>query len=327
MSGPFRTDPRSPVSSGRFLALLWACGLTTQWPPRPGLPGRPGDHSKARCAAVWTPGRPPDRTQETKICPSSEPGDLGKSCHPWAPEPLLTEEPGRWTQLWVHVGTCSGEVGPRSSEPPTPQLLVGCAPLPTTPMRSSLPGSALCWRVQLRVNPGLIPGSGRSPGGGNGNLLQCMFSPGESHGQRSLAGHSPWSSKESDTSEQQVKGEAVTRWSFRLAPPCPPLHPSSPRDSPPTAVLRIFFHLSSLWTAPCSGLPSDTSHNAPLGGSLLRPAHLVVVSSRPLRGLPFLADPSSPLEIGPDAPEEAGLPRVLWSPLQGPMEDLSLLVM
>ena len=110
--------------------------------------------------------------------------------------------------------------------------------------------------------------------------------------------------------------------------PAPP-NPLDPRllDSPPTSVLRIVLHLSSLWTAPCSGLPSDTSCNAPLGGSLLRPAHLVVVSSRPLRGLPFLADPSSPLEIGPDAPEEAGLPRVLWSPFQGPMEGLSLLVM
>ena len=29
-----------------------------------------------------------------------------------------------------------------------------------------------------------------------------VFSPGESHGQRSLAGHSPWGCKESDTTEQ-----------------------------------------------------------------------------------------------------------------------------
>ena len=36
---------------------------------------------------------------------------------------------------------------------------------------------------------GLIPGSGRSPGGGHGNPLQysCPESP---HGQRSLAGYS-----------------------------------------------------------------------------------------------------------------------------------------
>ena len=44
---------------------------------------------------------------------------------------------------------------------------------------------------------GLIPGSGRSPGGGNGNLT-LVFLPGESHGQRSLAGYSLWSSKELD---------------------------------------------------------------------------------------------------------------------------------
>ena len=44
---------------------------------------------------------------------------------------------------------------------------------------------------------GLIPGSGRSPGGGNGNLLQypCLVNP---HEQRSLAGYSSWGCKESD---------------------------------------------------------------------------------------------------------------------------------
>ena len=44
-----------------------------------------------------------------------------------------------------------------------------------------------------------IPGSGRSPGGGHGNPLQyfCL----EPFGQRSLAGHSPWGLKESDTTE------------------------------------------------------------------------------------------------------------------------------
>ena len=39
---------------------------------------------------------------------------------------------------------------------------------------------------------GLIPGWGRAPEGGHGNPLQysCLESP---HGQRSLAGYSPWS--------------------------------------------------------------------------------------------------------------------------------------
>ena len=48
---------------------------------------------------------------------------------------------------------------------------------------------------------GSIPGLGRSPGGGHGNPLQysCLENP---HGQRSLAGCSPWGCKESDTTEQ-----------------------------------------------------------------------------------------------------------------------------
>ena len=49
-------------------------------------------------------------------------------------------------------------------------------------------------------DPGLIPGLGRFPGGGNGNPLQysCLENP---HGQRSLMGHSPWGFKESYTTE------------------------------------------------------------------------------------------------------------------------------
>ena len=49
--------------------------------------------------------------------------------------------------------------------------------------------------------PGLIPGSGRSPGEGNGNPLQysCPENP---HGQRTLAGYSPWGHRESDMTKQ-----------------------------------------------------------------------------------------------------------------------------
>ena len=47
---------------------------------------------------------------------------------------------------------------------------------------------------------GLTPGSGRSPGEGNGNSLQ-YFLPGESHGLRSLVGYSPYRHKELDTTE------------------------------------------------------------------------------------------------------------------------------
>ena len=48
---------------------------------------------------------------------------------------------------------------------------------------------------------GSIPGLGRSPGGGHGNPFQysCLENP---HGQRSLAGYSPWDCKELDTTEE-----------------------------------------------------------------------------------------------------------------------------
>ena len=48
---------------------------------------------------------------------------------------------------------------------------------------------------------GLIPGSGRSPGGGHGNSLQCscLENP---QGQRSLVGNCPWGREEVDTTEE-----------------------------------------------------------------------------------------------------------------------------
>ena len=46
---------------------------------------------------------------------------------------------------------------------------------------------------------GLIPGSGRSPGEGNGNTP--VFLPGKFHGQRSLVVYIPWGPKESDMTE------------------------------------------------------------------------------------------------------------------------------
>ena len=44
---------------------------------------------------------------------------------------------------------------------------------------------------------GSIPGSGRSPAGGHGNLFHAELS-GEFHGQTSLAGYSPQGHKELD---------------------------------------------------------------------------------------------------------------------------------
>ena len=46
---------------------------------------------------------------------------------------------------------------------------------------------------------GSIPGLGRSSGGGHGNPLIFLENP---HGQRSLAGYSPWVHKELDMTER-----------------------------------------------------------------------------------------------------------------------------
>ena len=92
----------------------------------------------------------------------------------------------------------------------------------SSPFLCPLPSSSTKLRVDLNVfvlqnraslvaqmvkNPcnagdlGLIPGMGRSPGGGPGNPLQysCLEN---SHGQRTLVGYSPWGHKESDTTER-----------------------------------------------------------------------------------------------------------------------------
>ena len=48
---------------------------------------------------------------------------------------------------------------------------------------------------------GLIPGLGRSPGGGLVNPLQYSYLE-NPHGPRSLAGYSPWGRKELGTAEE-----------------------------------------------------------------------------------------------------------------------------
>ena len=63
---------------------------------------------------------------------------------------------------------------------------------------------------------GSIPGLGRSPGGGHGNPLQysCLENP---QGQRSLAGYSPWGSKELDTTEQWRPAQQPLRRASQVA--------------------------------------------------------------------------------------------------------------
>ena len=65
----------------------------------------------------------------------------------------------------------------------------------------NFPGGSVVKNLPAKAgNLGLIPGSGRSPGGGAWQPTP-VFLPGESHGQRSLVGYSPWGRKDSDMTE------------------------------------------------------------------------------------------------------------------------------
>ena len=65
---------------------------------------------------------------------------------------------------------------------------------------------------------GSIPVSRRSPGGGHSN--PPVFLPGESHGQRSLAGYSPWGCKESDMTEVTLHSQITLSISAMLFSIC-----------------------------------------------------------------------------------------------------------
>ena len=66
---------------------------------------------------------------------------------------------------------------------------------------------------------GSIPGLGRSPGRGHSNPLQysCLENP---HGQRSLAGFSPCSCKESNTTERISTAQVMARHGDGVNHPC-----------------------------------------------------------------------------------------------------------
>ena len=64
-------------------------------------------------------------------------------------------------------------------------------------------------------NQSLIPGSGRFPGEGNG-LPISVFLPGEFHGQRNLAGCSPWGCKESDTLKKHFRNTLKVHFTDRF---------------------------------------------------------------------------------------------------------------
>ena len=56
---------------------------------------------------------------------------------------------------------------------------------------------------------GLILGLGRSRGGGHDNTSCPVVLPGESCGQRSLAGYSPWDRKESDMTDRLSRAHST----------------------------------------------------------------------------------------------------------------------
>ena len=73
----------------------------------------------------------------------------------------------------------------------------------------SLPGDIRCKESAYNAgDPDSIAGSGRFPG--KGNLPTSVFLPGDSHGQRSLVGYSPWGHKESDMTEQLTVSHYVS---------------------------------------------------------------------------------------------------------------------
>ena len=73
-----------------------------------------------------------------------------------------------------------------------------------TPVFLGFPGGSDSKEFPCNVGDlGLIPGLGRSPGGGHGNPFQGLPYSGleNLHGQRSLAGYSPWGRTEWDMTE------------------------------------------------------------------------------------------------------------------------------
>ena len=76
--------------------------------------------------------------------------------------------------------------------------------------RASLVAASVKNLPAVQVDLGSIPGLGWSPGGGHGNPLRysCLENP---HGQKSLAGYSPWGLKESDMTEWQSTAQHILK--------------------------------------------------------------------------------------------------------------------
>ena len=98
----------------------------------------------------------------------------------------VSEEEECIVTLWASKGQepVRRSVGPRESGTP-PTLLMGFLGGPGGKEHPPANAGGLKDTV-------LLPGSGGSPGGGHGSPLQYSCLENQSHGQRSLAGYSPW---------------------------------------------------------------------------------------------------------------------------------------
>ena len=118
---------------------------------------------------------------------------------------------------------------------------------------------------------GLIPGSGRSPGGGHGNPLQysCLENP---HEQRSLAGHSPWGREDRTErlSTHHTARSVTLIWSPDLSVPqfsqlnmgLVVVKCNTSRTSVVVQWLRLRIHLSMQWTWVQSLVREDSTCHA-----------------------------------------------------------------
>ena len=103
--------------------------------------------------------------------------------------------------LWARVAPSEGGCEPEDTMIRTSWTQTACSIILHYPasLVAQLSKESTC-KAGDTGDRGLIPGSGRSPGGGNGNPL--VFLPGGFHGQRSLTSYSPWGLKDSDMTER-----------------------------------------------------------------------------------------------------------------------------
>ena len=99
----------------------------------------------------------------------------------------------------------------------------------------------------------MIPGSGKSPGEGVRQPTP-VFLPGELHGQRSLAGFSPWGRRELDRTERLTHTHTQSQGCHSL-----PLseHGLCAKDTSPLLYIQYLFYLIQKDRRLCLMLPQE----------------------------------------------------------------------